>query len=163
MGSSTGLHSASDIAGPSGCLNFSREFRAHMILCGKPGLQFKCGEFTCILNDRFNIVLFTEHTVLRHGVFRALGFVVPVHYLSFIKTVNRKNGWETELSGLFTFQQPADAEVLGRYVAALSRDKAFAVIKCLADYKGPVARKRPASANGRVAKVAKTSTPGRFL
>lgn len=87
-----------------------------MVLCGKPGLQFKCREYTCVLNDGFNVVLYTEHTVLQNGTLHPLGFVVPTHYLSFIKTIDSRYDLQTSLLEIFQFERPQDAESLTGFV-----------------------------------------------
>lgn len=88
-----------------------------MIICGQPGLEFQCGEYTCILNDRFNVVLYTDHTVMRDGAFHALAFVVPTHYLSFIKTIDARHGLQTAPAEIFQFRRPGDADALARFAA----------------------------------------------
>lgn len=99
-----------------------------MILCGYPGIQFRCKDILCILNDRFCIVLFTNSTVLSGGVLSPLGFVIPTKFLSFIKTISPKYSYDTRLSSIFTFADPRDEERLREYVDAQRLDKDYEII-----------------------------------
>ena len=116
-----------------------------MILCGKPGHEFRCGDLICLLNDQFNVVLFTEHTVLHDNAFKPLGFVVPTHYLSFVKTVNAEYGLHTDPSRIFVFKNEAQAESLRNYILNGSISEKYEIIKGLMPSKSVGSAARPAS------------------
>ncbi|KAI4292312.1 hypothetical protein PAPHI01_1586 [Pancytospora philotis] len=98
------------------------------MLCGEPGAEFRCGEFTCVLNSRFNVVLYTGCTAVRAGVCKPFGFIVPTHYLSFIKTMNRDHGLETDVTRIFTFENAADAAALRAYVRTQQGNAAYTIL-----------------------------------
>lgn len=98
------------------------------MLCGHPGLVLYCGDFTCVLNDTFNVVLYTNHTVVHGNTAQPLGFIVPVHYLSFIKTIDRAHDLSTKPSDIFRFEKPSDAAALSAYIARLGGDGKFAIL-----------------------------------
>jgi len=108
-----------------------------MILCGGPGEEFRCGDFICLLNDQFNIVLFSEHTILHGNVCKPLGFVVPVHYLSFVKTMNANHGLGTDLHKIFAFRSEAQAESLREYIRSSCGSGDYRVIRDLLPGRGP--------------------------
>jgi hypothetical protein len=81
-----------------------------------------------MLNDSFCIVLFTNSTVLYGGSLSPLGFVVPVKFLSFIKTINPKYSYGTGLSSIFTFNDPRDEKRLREYVEAQRSDTTYEII-----------------------------------
>lgn len=99
-----------------------------MLLVGGTGTCFKCGDLTCLLNDVFNIVLFTNHTALHEGRAHSLGFVVPVKYLSFVKTVSRRYTTETDLDRLFEFKSISDRNRMQEYVLKQKHDATFEII-----------------------------------
>ncbi|ELA40996.1 uncharacterized protein VICG_01955 [Vittaforma corneae ATCC 50505] len=99
-----------------------------MLLVGGTGLCFKCRDLTCLLNDSFNIVLFTNHTALYKGRAHSLGFVIPVKYLSFIKSVNKKFTIETDLDKIFEFKSISDKARVQEYVWTQKWDTTFEII-----------------------------------
>jgi len=100
-----------------------------MMLCGDSGIEFRCKDITCILNQHFNIVLFTESTVLYGGAVTSLGFVVPTKYLSFIKTISKKHSYSTDLSKIFTFSNEKDKLRLQEFIETQKNDTSYEIIK----------------------------------
>lgn len=114
-----------------------------MALCGYPGVQFRCRDLECILNDRFCIVLYTNSTVMAGDVLSPLGFVVPVKFLSFIKTMNPRYSYGTRLTSMFTFSHPKDEERLKEYVKTQQHDCGYEIIPGLRPIFAKTSRSRP--------------------
>lgn len=91
-----------------------------MLLVGENnGISFKYKDLQCLLNDRFNIILFTEHTAVYNDVAHSLGFIIPISYASFISTINKKYTYKTDLSEIFEFSCPEDKNKMKDYVSRL--------------------------------------------
>lgn len=101
-------------------------------LVGDPGMIFRCREFTCLLNSQFNVVLFADYSVLSpDGKLAPLGFVVPTHYLSFIKTMSKSNSWSTDVRSVFQFKKDTHAQALQDYVQRIPHTDDFIRIRDL--------------------------------
>ncbi len=101
-----------------------------MILVGNPGIEFYCGEFSCILNDNFNIILYSDLTFIgADKVCKDLGFVVPTNYISFIKTLNENYDLNTDVKRIFRFKNDNDAELLKSYIKKSVKNQNFKIIK----------------------------------
>lgn len=101
-----------------------------MLYCGKPGIEFSAGKFTCILNNKFNLLLFTENcAVFENKNSELIGFVVPTDYLSFIKTLNISNDLYTDLKNIFVFKKQSDLNELKKYVSKLPKNQKYTILK----------------------------------
>ena len=87
-----------------------------MLIHGKPGILFKCNEMTCILNQTFNLVVFTDYTAVQGTKAHSVGFAVPVKYINFITQISPKFSSETDLSEIFKFERPEDKKALQDFV-----------------------------------------------
>jgi len=96
-----------------------------MLLIGKDGVHFLHADLTCVLNDVFNVILFTDCTAVYGAETHEVGFIVPVKYLSFIKTLNSKFNLGTPLDRIFRFQSPQDMHKLQKYVSELRDDGTY--------------------------------------
>lgn len=86
-----------------------------------------------MLNGCFNIVLFADYTVLHDSSLSPLGFIIPTHYLSFVKTVSSRFDFSTDPARIFQFQQPGHLVELREYIERISRGcTQFRVISGLA-------------------------------
>lgn len=99
-----------------------------MALFGAPGMEFSCEEYTCVLNNTFNFVIWSDLTVVINNKVESLGFIVPVHYLSFIKTVDNGYNYKTDITNIFRFKQPQDVLKLKAYVDRNSSDIQYGII-----------------------------------
>ncbi len=100
-----------------------------MLLVGdRDGIFFKCNDLTCILTSSFNIILYTEYTAVYDGKTNHLGFIIPVKYLSFIKTLNRSFTLQTELDKIFLFKNAEDKAKMQEYVSKQSINSTFKII-----------------------------------
>ncbi|KAI5177777.1 hypothetical protein PAEPH01_2507, partial [Pancytospora epiphaga] len=86
------------------------------MFCGKPGIFFKYNDLECVINECFNIVFYRELTVWNGKTFEPLGFIVPVHYLSFIKTIDKRFDLTTDLCKIFQFDDDAAISLLSSFV-----------------------------------------------
>lgn len=93
-----------------------------MLLIGELGMEFSCGDIRCILNKSFNIVLFSDYTAVDKGEMHTIGFVVPVDYYSFVKTISRAFGLDTRVEEIFQFKSPADRDRLQGYASRQTRN-----------------------------------------
>lgn len=99
-----------------------------MLLIGGNGITFKCGDLTCILNTSFGIILYTNHCALYDQNSHSVGFVISVKYLSFIKTINRKFTFETNLDEIFQFKNLSDKNKLEEYVLTQKHDFSYEIV-----------------------------------
>lgn len=113
-----------------------------MALFGTPGVRFSCGEYACVLNDCFNIVLWTDNTMIVGNIAEPFGLIIPVEYLSFIKTINKAYEYSTDLSSIFTFDSKHDEQELKRYVSNQIENTKFRIIKDLAPPKKRIVKKK---------------------
>jgi len=91
---------------------------------------FSCKEYSCLLTDRFNIILYAEQTAYYKNKAHQVGYVVPIDYLSFIKTMNRKNEIGTPLREIFKFPDQETKQKLEEYVNGLGKDNLrFRILK----------------------------------
>lgn len=102
-----------------------------MILCGNPGINLRCKEYYCVLNNKFNVVLFTENSVIVDGTLHSLGFIVPTDYYSFLKTANIDSNSTNDILKIFQFEKESDQKVLLDYIKNLPKTSQGKVIKDL--------------------------------
>lgn len=106
-----------------------------MILFGDTdGIRFKYNNLLCILNEKFNIVLFVNSTFLDCNSLEydnKVGFVIPTKYLSFIKTINKKYSYFTKPSSIFKFENLNDEKKLEEFIKTQMKDNKFKLIKDL--------------------------------
>ena len=107
-----------------------------MLFLGDPtGIHFKYKNLLCILNNKFNMVLFVENTLVETdslNLDNQVGFVIPIKYLSFIKTLNKKYSYTTKISTIFEFKSAADEKRLQEYINLQINDLDFEIVKDLA-------------------------------
>ena len=102
-----------------------------MLLHGKPGIMFKCKDMTCLLNDTFNIVVFTEGCAVQKKQVHSVGFIVPVRYIDFIKTVSIMHTLETKLTDIFEFTKSEDMRKLQEFVSKQPKTPVYKIISSL--------------------------------
>ncbi|KAL6121780.1 hypothetical protein NUSPORA_01252 [Nucleospora cyclopteri] len=86
------------------------------IYCGKPNFIFKYGEMSCALNDKFNIVIYSNNTAYYHGTAQTLGILVPTDYVSFIKRLNKKYTIQTKVSEIFKFRNQKEKDIFQKFI-----------------------------------------------
>ncbi|ORD96778.1 hypothetical protein HERIO_1320 [Hepatospora eriocheir] len=94
-----------------------------MIFYNKPGIIFTLREknIKCSLNDKFNMIVHSNLTCVIDDLVHDIGFVIPIDYLSFIKSINVTNNLETDLKRLFIFKDKDDCSRLKEYVCSHKR------------------------------------------
>lgn len=99
-----------------------------MLIYGKSGILFTCREKTCLLNNTFNLVIFSDYSAITSGIAHSVGFAVPVHYVDFIKTISSESAMQsypfsldTHVEEIFKFSNFADQKKLQEFVNKQSR------------------------------------------
>lgn len=110
-----------------------------MLLFGAAkGIKFYCQDILCILNDKFNLVLFTNSTALiideAKNLDNKVGYVIPCKFLSFIKTVNSKNNLDSKMETIFKFKNLRDLKELQDFIESQKGDKSYKIIKEFQEY-----------------------------
>lgn len=108
-----------------------------MLIHGKPGIFFKCQDLTCLLNDTFNYILFTEHSAVQAGKSHSVGFAVSVNYIDFIKTISSNYSLNSNLEEIFNFSSQADLETLKTFVSKQKQEDVYNLIEGLMAGKMP--------------------------
>lgn len=76
-----------------------------------------------MLNDQFNVILFTKHVAIRNKRTEEVGFVIPVDYFSFLRTINSKYDERTSLESIFQFENEEDENKMREYVKSVSKGR----------------------------------------
>ncbi|RVD92031.1 hypothetical protein TUBRATIS_14750 [Tubulinosema ratisbonensis] len=104
-----------------------------MIYIGNnPDFTFKTNKkytketYECALNDKFNIILYSNYTTIIDDKVEETAFVIPVHYPSFIRTFDMKIDF-TDIESFFVLQNKECKEALKEFVMNL-KNKNFTKI-----------------------------------
>ena len=90
-----------------------------MIFINNPGIIFKRKDQMFSFNVKFNIILFSNDSILYDDTIESLGYVVPIDYRKFIATESRDFDLFTNLNDIFEFTSNNDLKLMQQYVRHL--------------------------------------------
>lgn len=76
-----------------------------------------------MLNDQFNVILFTNNVAICDKKTEQVGFVIPVDYFCFLRSLNIKYDENTSLENIFEFDNPEDMNKMKEYVRSQRNPK----------------------------------------
>ena len=87
-----------------------------MLIHGKPGIFLRCKDMTCLLNDTFNLVVFSDYSAVKNKKVHSVGFAVPVKYEDFIKKISPDFTINSNLKEIFKFEKEEDFKKLQNFL-----------------------------------------------
>lgn len=84
----------------------------------------------CALGKQFYMLLFSDYSAIYEETTHHVCFVVPIHYLSFIKSISSTISKLNSVDKLFDFKNRNDSKRMAAYVQGLP-DDGFEIIKDL--------------------------------
>lgn len=102
-----------------------------MLIYGKSGILFQSKDLTCLLNDNFNLIVFSDYTAIQGSKTHSVGFSVPVKYFDFIKTISPSYTLDSNLKEIFKFKNEQDFIKLKEFVSKQPRESNYQNIQGL--------------------------------
>lgn len=90
-----------------------------MIFINNPGIIFKRKDKMFSFNGKFNIILFSNDSILHNDTIESLGYVVPMDYRKFITTESKDFDLFTNPNDIFEFDSNDDLKLMQEYVKHL--------------------------------------------